>query len=270
LDLTITTNNNELNFGIYRKPMATDLILHNSSCHPNEHKKSAINYLYNRINTYKLTKENKNKEEEAIAHILENNGYSPQIKNKRASKNNIAQKDKWITFMHAGPRVRTITKLFQNTNMKVAFRMNNTIKQHINAKEETTDKYNLCGAYQMGCKDCNLKYVGQTGCTFRTRYKEHTRELKTNGQKSKYAQHILDTIHNYDTVEKTMQILQIEKKGRMLNVLESYHIYELTKQKLQMNEALTDNYNLIYIMIKEKKPNTWNPTPFQNRLPTHI
>jgi hypothetical protein len=76
----------------------------------------------------------------------------------------------------------------------------------------------------MSCKECNLKYVGQTGRTFRTRYKEHIREIKTNGQKSKYAQHILHTTHNYDTAEKTMKILHIEKKGRMLNVLESYHI----------------------------------------------
>jgi hypothetical protein len=92
--------------------------------------------------------------------------------------------------MYAGPSIRTITKLFRNTNMKVAFGTNNTIKQHINAKEKTTDKYDLCGVYQMSCKDCNLKYVGQTGCMFQIRYKEHIREIKTNGQKSKYAQHI--------------------------------------------------------------------------------
>ncbi|PNF34011.1 hypothetical protein B7P43_G03493, partial [Cryptotermes secundus] len=50
LDLSITTNN-ELKFEIYRKPTSTDLILHNTSCHPYEHK-AAINYLRNRINTY--------------------------------------------------------------------------------------------------------------------------------------------------------------------------------------------------------------------------
>jgi hypothetical protein len=90
--------------------------------------------------------------------------------------------------------------------MKVAFRTNNTIKQHINAKEKMTDKYDLCGVYQMSCKDCNLKYVGQKGRTFRTTYKEHITEIKINGQKSKYAQHtcILDTTHNYDTAEKTL------------------------------------------------------------------
>jgi hypothetical protein len=39
LDLTIKKNQNELNFEIYRKATITDLILHNTSCHPCEHKK---------------------------------------------------------------------------------------------------------------------------------------------------------------------------------------------------------------------------------------
>jgi hypothetical protein len=150
--------------------------------------------------------------------------------------------------------------------MKIAFRTNNKIKQRVNAKEKMTNKYNVCGVYQMGCKDCDLKYVGQTGCTFRTRYKEHIREIKTNGQKSKFAQHILDTTHNYDTIEITMAILHIEK-GRMLNALESYHIYELTKQSLQMNEALTDNYNPIYDTLIKIKSNTRNLTHSSTKCP---
>jgi hypothetical protein len=72
LDLTIKKNRNKLNFEIYRKPTTTDLILHNNSCHPYEHKESAINYLYNRMNTYKITEENKNKEEEIIKQLLNN------------------------------------------------------------------------------------------------------------------------------------------------------------------------------------------------------
>jgi hypothetical protein len=63
LDLTIMKSQNELSFGIYRKPTATDLVLLSTSCHPYEHKKSAVNYyLYNWMNTYKLTKENKSNE----------------------------------------------------------------------------------------------------------------------------------------------------------------------------------------------------------------
>jgi hypothetical protein len=39
IGLTIKKNQNKLNFKIYRKPTTIDLILHNTSCHPYEHKK---------------------------------------------------------------------------------------------------------------------------------------------------------------------------------------------------------------------------------------
>jgi hypothetical protein len=61
----------------------------------------------------------------------------------------------------------------------------------------------------MKCKDCQLKYVGQTGRNFRTRYKEHTQAIRTNKPNSKYAQQILDTQHSYGTIEDTMDILHI-------------------------------------------------------------
>jgi hypothetical protein len=109
----------------------------------------------------------------------------------------------------------------------VAFKTNYTIKHHIRAREKTTDVYNLSGVYQMICRDCPLKYVGQTGRTFRTRCNEHIREIQTNGKTSKYAQHKLNTTHNYDTMEKTMNILHVEKKRQMLDTLENYYIYML-------------------------------------------
>jgi hypothetical protein len=45
LDLTIQRKHDKLNFSIYRKP--SDIIIHNSSCHPKEHKLASINYLSN-------------------------------------------------------------------------------------------------------------------------------------------------------------------------------------------------------------------------------
>jgi hypothetical protein len=38
LDISIEKTHNELQLGIYRKPTATDLVIHNESCHPYEHK----------------------------------------------------------------------------------------------------------------------------------------------------------------------------------------------------------------------------------------
>jgi hypothetical protein len=77
--LNITVNKQDkLTFGIFRKPTTTDPIIHNNSCHPNEHKRSAINYLINCMNTYHLTPESKAQENTIINEILTNNGYEQQ------------------------------------------------------------------------------------------------------------------------------------------------------------------------------------------------
>jgi hypothetical protein len=60
LDL-INRREKELEFQIYRKPTQTDIIIPNDSCHPREHKISSINYLTNRLNTYPVSKEAKEK-----------------------------------------------------------------------------------------------------------------------------------------------------------------------------------------------------------------
>jgi len=55
LDITIIREPSKLSINIYRKPKYTDAIIAADSCHPKEHKMSAIRYLYNRMNSYQLT-----------------------------------------------------------------------------------------------------------------------------------------------------------------------------------------------------------------------
>jgi hypothetical protein len=55
LDITTVKAQNKLQLGIYRKPTTTEHIIHNDSCHPYEHKKSAINYFSKRMNKCPLT-----------------------------------------------------------------------------------------------------------------------------------------------------------------------------------------------------------------------
>jgi hypothetical protein len=42
LDMSIYRMQRELQFGIYRKPTATDIMIHSESCHPRQHKWSDI------------------------------------------------------------------------------------------------------------------------------------------------------------------------------------------------------------------------------------
>jgi hypothetical protein len=98
----------------------------------------------------------------------------------------------------------------------------------LNTKENNNGKYNLSGVYQLQRADCSQKYMGQTGRMFKTRFKEHIRDIKNNGQNSKFAQHILDTKHEYKTMKQAVKILHIEKKGQMLDTYERLHIYEIS------------------------------------------
>jgi hypothetical protein len=98
----------------------------------------------------------------------------------------------------------------------------------------------------MKCLDCPLKYVGQTGRTFNTRYKEHIHDIKSNNSNTGHSNHILNTEHAYGTIEDTMEIITIGRKGKYLNSLEKYHIYKVSRENLHMNDTSIDAHNPIF------------------------
>jgi predicted GIY-YIG superfamily endonuclease len=197
------------------------------------------------MNKYPITQEKKKNEETTIKIILNNNNYPLNIihQKQKPQKKNTGKK-KWVTFTFFGPEIRTITKLFKNTEIGISYRMRNNIKHLLRIKENKGKCYQS-GVYQLQCADCPKKYIGQTGRKFETRFKEHIRDIRNNGQNSRFAQHILDTGHEYETIEKTMKILHIEKKGQMLDTHERFCIYEISKQNLQLNDNYAEIYNPI-------------------------
>jgi hypothetical protein len=100
------------------------------------------------MNTYEV---NQKKKREIINQILNNNEYhslnKKTTKQTSTTKPHTTQKRKWNTFTYFRPCVRTITKLFCNTEIKIAFRTSNTIKHHMDMSEKTNDIYSLSGIY---------------------------------------------------------------------------------------------------------------------------
>jgi hypothetical protein len=94
--------------------------------------------------------------------------------------------------------------------------------------------------------DCPLKYVGQTGRTFNTRYKEHIHDIRSNNSNKGYENHILNTGHTYGTITDTMEIIKTERKGRYLITLEIYNMYEIGKDNLHVNDTHIDIHNPIF------------------------
>ena len=57
--LTINKTNNTHTYKIYRKPTTTDMIIHNTSNHPTQHKHAAFNHMLHRLtDVYKRQRQN--------------------------------------------------------------------------------------------------------------------------------------------------------------------------------------------------------------------
>jgi hypothetical protein len=70
-----------------------------------------------------------------------------------------------------------------------------------------TNKYELSTVYRLKCGECPRIYIGQMGRPFKTRYKEHIREIKNNGENSIFALHIQNTGHKCMNTEQILEVL---------------------------------------------------------------
>jgi hypothetical protein len=199
----------------------------------------------------------KEKEYGIIQQILHKNKFQTHHLNNTVSKQNpishtqqtddihdIATPKKWATFTYTGKETKYITKLFKNMNLNIAYKTNNTIEcpltQQQNKHHYTNlDKFQKSGFYQLVYKECKKKYTGQTGCSFQTRFKEHLRDYKHNNGKLNFAQHLINNNHIFRTMEEIMKIVYITKKGKLMNTLERFYIYDETKKNNQINDKNT-------------------------------
>lgn len=99
-----------------------------------------------------------------------------------------------------------------------------------------SDIYSQSGVYLLQCSECTLKYIGQTGRIFEVRCRGDINAIRTNRPNSKFAQHILEAEHEYDTLGQTTEILHIKKKGLKLKTLERFYIRVYDNQEGSTNE----------------------------------
>jgi hypothetical protein len=92
----------------------------------------------------------------------------------------------WVTFTYTGHYTRKVTKLFKDTNMKIAYRTTSTIGKLLDEKHKT-NPYEQSGIYKLTCQSCHKMYIGQTGRKLTTRYKEHIRNIRFKKDESAFA-----------------------------------------------------------------------------------
>jgi hypothetical protein len=136
--------------------------------------------------------------------------------------------------------------LFKNSSLKASFKTgNSTDKLLTQNRNINQNKFNKCGVYQLTCHDYN-KIIGQTGRPFNVRFQEHFRDSKYGNGKSNFAQHLIDNKHSITPMEDIMEILHITKKESMMNTLERFHIYNVTRLENQINDKCRIKYSFIF------------------------
>lgn len=118
-----------------------------------------------------------------------------------------------------------VADILNRNKIQVAFKTNNSIRRIFNAKQKRSLS-KKSGVYKLNCDDCNGVYVGQTGRSFETRYKEHRAAFRNRRpERSHFAKHLLDSGHQIHD-SHTYKILHTCEKGRQLNILEQLEIYK--------------------------------------------
>jgi len=67
-----------------------------------------------------------------------------------------------------------------------------------------------------------MKYRGQTGRSFNTRFREYLRGFKFGYGKSRFAQHVLQNGHAIGPTEDIMDTLHFTNRGRLMDTIESF------------------------------------------------
>jgi hypothetical protein len=255
LDITICRLPNEICVSIYRKPTASGYLIPYESCHPSQHKMAGIYYLINRIVEYPISEVEREKEIRMCQHIANINGYRhidiaklvrQKLKNHDESVNkpdNIATKAnmRWSLITYVGKEVNSIARTLRKFNINVAFRCRNTLGHWLTQKpvkfKTDTEKYEACGVYNIKCRSCHSSYIGQTGRSFKTRFKEHVSDIANNRSKTGYSHHILSKGHERAHNISDLEILEIKQKGSILNTLEKFHIFKGRKEHTLLHEV---------------------------------
>jgi len=131
--------------------------------------------------------------------------------------------------------------------------------KNISALKDPIPSLEKSGIYKLECQ-CGDQYIGQTGRSIKTRFKEHLRDYKsllknsnTNNSSnsvSAMAQHCLQNNHNFNNV--VVNQLHFGEKGRRLNRLEEiYTLHYLSMSNKVLNDTDCIFYNnFIRFMFK--------------------
>jgi len=207
--------------------------------------------------TLPLGEEQRQVEWESIKQMERNNNYPINLLQKlkqriqrKLSHPTLPSKNsdtKWTTFTDSTPQIKKITNIFKQTNVKIAYKTNNTILRLTRPTTNTPiPPHANSGVYALTCNTWKQVYVGQTGRSLKLRYQEHIRYIKNNNPQSAYALHVLQNRHEYGPLNQTMHLLKPINSTSSLIPYERFYIQSLHQGKKLIPEQSPGDPNPLF------------------------
>ena len=262
--LVMRTQDGKLATKVHRKPTHTNRYLNYHSAHSNEQKQGVVINLYNRAQSLTTKSTDWKKEKSFLSHMLAENDYPNWFiqtalkKRKTQAQVKLQEEEKHIGLVIL-PFIPGITerlkRLLKNHQIKVATKPLRTVGNMLPSLKDKINKFDQRGVvYKIPCLDCTGVYIGETGRSFKTRRKEHQRDVKpdiiaklTNEElkkKSALVKHVCLNGHRIDW--ESSKILATESDYKKRRFLESFYIH---KTDFSFNDKINSFYPGLYKSI---------------------
>ena len=83
--------------------------------------------------------------------------------------------------------------------------------------------------------------------------------FKYNSGNSKYARHLIENGHSIGPINESMTILPTINNGKMMDTLEKFHIYNITKANNQINDRNTVTQNILVDVVLQQTTSRRHP-----------
>lgn len=191
-----------------------------------------------------------------IKQIANENGYNTRWVNKiihnnlnKKQKQSEPEEKKFVTFTYVNKQTNKIAQIFKNKfKLNIAFRTNNRIGQQLGKHNfNNINKFENSGVYRLTCPEqgCGKNYLGQSGRSFKVRFKEHQQGVK-HGRPSAFGTHAFEENHPFNNIEDTLEIVKVIEKGQDLNTYEAIEIFLERNNVNNLNEQETFGNNPLF------------------------
>jgi hypothetical protein len=279
LDVKICRSDGGFEFGIYRKPTQTDLVIPMESNHPYQYKMAAFRSMVYRLLTYQLSSQEYNKEVLIIKQIAHNNGYDHSLIDNiiRKTKYKLIKQDrteskekKFVPFGFVNKYSISVGNVLKKNGYHPGYKLN---RINLN-KTKVCDKSRERGVYQIECNSgakCGKKYIGYTNRSFFERFKEHNAVNQSNPT-SKVAQHLKENRQHKINFDQSLTVLKKCSDKNKAQVWEELFIYKNFSKNgreimLNKKEEYSDKITYrLYCSLDNNKNCSNNPQSADSRM----